>query len=882
MDIGIDLGTTFSVIAVVGRVELDPVYGKSIYLDNCDVSIIPTPFEEPTFPSVAMLASDPAQDLFGSAALGNVEDRPPITFSKRKIGTNEQLGTCDVPVLARDVAARFLRHLKKCAETALGQPVHRAVVTHPAYFDRVAVEETRQAAIEAGFDMSLPDQLVMEPVAAALAYTRADARDPLRLLTYDLGGGTFDVTVLERVGGVIDMRAFDGDALLGGYNFDRELVAWLRRQLGQRGIELPAIGDSEEDRLQQYRLFQFAEKLKKDLANQTTLDKPIDVRGRNLIQDVSGRDVMINERLSRAEFEAMIHPLLKRTTDATLRALQKAKLAPNDIDEVLLVGGSTRGPWVSDHLQGLFSNRAPLLFEPDLCIAAGAAIHATMVLPRRLEERGIEILVDVPSHSSEEVLQIGGSVRADGGLPDSTRTVRLLLSGAQPREMQVGEDGAFFFEDVELELDAPNLFCIAIGESESTDEVRHEFTVFQDQDIRDTSAVTTVLPQALSIDTQDGLVTLVAEGEMLPMRVDRTFRRLNDSPTMTLRLFQAGGCIGEVCIVDIPSDAGIDAPVDLVVEVTASGQIVGEARIWNAIRKEVLAQAPVEVQYQRQEVLSEDELRQTDRDLRQALANQLDEVRENEGDKAADAVAREAEALTELLDRLLAFEPFDRQEIQARLSELRAIAHPPRDTMRPTWKEFRAAWATRRTLLESTKAASHEVVECSSTDGQVNLDESMLAAARDRLSRVQNDLARSEELYNVAKDAHRRRDRRAWGQVNDAVQRLGAQLKDDQSSFEAPTPIIKMLGRREAVLALSRLYDAAAELEREERVADWESEIQSIHAKLVESLFGFAAIDDDLNDQQGRAAVQDILNHLVRPAGDSIQMLGSAGIRVET
>lgn len=882
MDIGIDLGTTFSVIAVVGRVELDPKYGESIYLDNCDVSIIPTPFKEPTFPSVAMLDSDPTQDLFGSEALGDVEERPPITFSKRKIGTNEKLGTGDAPVMAREVAARFLRHLKKCAETALGQPVHRAVVTHPAYFDRVAVEETRQAAIEAGFDMSLPDQLVMEPVAAALAYTRADARDPLRLLTYDLGGGTFDVTVLERVGGVIDMRAFDGDALLGGYNFDRELVAWLRRQLGQRGIELPPIGDSEEDRLQQYRLFQFAERLKVDLANQATLDKPIDVRGRNLIRDVSGRDVMINERVSRAEFEAMIHPLLKRTTDATLRALKKAGLHSEDIDEVLLVGGSTRGPWVSNHLQGLFDDRAPLLFEPDLCIAAGAAIHATMVLPRRLEERGVEVIVDVPDHTSDEVVQIGGTVRTDGPLPSSARTVRLLQSGAQIRETQIEEDGGFFFEDVELELEEPNVLCLAVGDSSAADEIRHEFTVCQDQTVSDTSAVTTVLPQALSIDTQDGLFTLVAEGEMLPARVDRTFRRLNEKPTMTLRLFQAGGCIGEVRIVDIPADAGIDAPVDLVVEVTASGQIVGHARIWNSTRKEVLAQARVEVQYQRQEVLLEDELRQTDRDLRQALAKQLDEVRENEGDEAADAVAREAEALTELLDRLLAFEPFDRQEIQARLAELRAIAHPPRDPMRPTWKEFRAAWAARRALLESTEAASREVVECSSTDGQVNLDVSMLAAARDRLSRVQKDLARSEELYNVAKDAHRRKDRRAWGQVNDAVERLGATLEDDQGRFDAPTPIIKMLGRREAVLALSRLYDQAAELEREERVADWESEIKSIHAKLVESLFGIAAIEDDLDDQQGRAAVQDILNRLVRPAEDSIQMLGSAGIRVET
>jgi molecular chaperone DnaK (HSP70) len=875
MDIGIDLGTTFSVIAVVGQVELDPEYGEPIYLKNCDVSIIPSPFGERTFPSVATLGSNPAEDLFGSDALGDVEERPPITFSKRKIGTNEHLGSDDAPVLAREVAARFLRHLKQCAESALGQAVRRAVVTHPAYFDRTAVEETRQAAVEAGFDMSHPDQLVMEPVAAALAYTRTDARDPLHLLTYDLGGGTFDVTVLERVSGVIDMLAFDGDALLGGYNFDRELVAWLRRQLGQRGIELSAVGDSEADRLLQHRLFRFAEQLKISLAKQTEMNKPIDVRARNLIRDVSGRDVMINERVSRADFEAIICPLLKRTTDAILRALKKAKIAPENIDEVLLVGGSSRGPWVSDHLQGVFGDRAPLLFEPDLCIAAGAALHAAMVLPQRLEERGIEVLVDVPDHTDSEVVQIGGTVRAEGPLPSSARTVRLLRAGVQVCETQVAENGGFFFEDVELDLDEANVFCLTVGELGATEVIRHEFTVCQDQRVSDTTAVTTVLPQTLSIDTQDGLIALVAEGEMLPARVDRTFRRLNNNPTMMLRLFQAGGCIGEVRIVNIPQDAGIDSPVDLVVEVTASGQIVGHARIWNTTRKEILAQAPVEIQYQCQEVLSEAELRQTDHDLRQTLAQYLDDVRQNEGDEAADVIVRDAEEVTNLIDGLFSFEPVDRQEIQARLAELRVIVQPPRDTMRPTWKAFRATWAARRASLESTAVASREVMDSSSQDGQIGLDESMIDAARDRLARVREDLVRSEELYEVAKDAHQRRDRRVWGQVNDAVQRIGAALEGDQHRFDAPTPIIKLMGNREVVLALSRLYDAAANLEREGRATDWEGEIRSIHGMLVEAIFAIEAIGDDLDDQQGRAAVQAILIKSLRPAEDSMQKLGT-------
>src|SRR5690349_9005571 len=131
MDIGIDLGTTFSVIAIEGRVELSRDYGQAIYLKQCNVSIIPSPFGEQTFPSVAILSRKSEADLFGSEALTNLDAQPPITFSERKIGTDQQLGAVESPMLAREVAARFLSYLKRCAETALGQPVRRAVVTHP-------------------------------------------------------------------------------------------------------------------------------------------------------------------------------------------------------------------------------------------------------------------------------------------------------------------------------------------------------------------------------------------------------------------------------------------------------------------------------------------------------------------------------------------------------------------------------------------------------------------------------------------------------------------------------------------------------------------------------------------------------------------------------
>jgi len=252
MDLGIDLGTTFSVLAVDGRVELAPDYpgGAGYYLENCDVTIIPSPVGEYTFPSVMIPdPENPAQWLFGVEAVQKADEGlAPVMFSKRRIGTTELIPVATDMVTAREVAARFLRYLKECAETALGRPVTRAVITHPAYFDRGAVEETRAAGQEAGFDMSLSQQMLMEPVAAALCYTRADTRDPLRILTYDLGGGTFDVTYLERRGGVIRVHSFDGNHLLGGYNFDLALVHSVLARLERSGRKIQLDENNPEDR----------------------------------------------------------------------------------------------------------------------------------------------------------------------------------------------------------------------------------------------------------------------------------------------------------------------------------------------------------------------------------------------------------------------------------------------------------------------------------------------------------------------------------------------------------------------------------------------------------------------------------------------------------
>jgi molecular chaperone DnaK (HSP70) len=399
MDIGIDLGTTFSVMAIEGQVDLASEYPSGVYIAECDVTIIPSPFGEITFPSVVIENPEsPGSLLFGSEALEAAdESNAPILFSKRRIGTSEVLRTGSMSLSARDVAEGYLVYLKTCAERALGRTVSRAIVTHPAYFGLAAIDETRDAARRAGFDMSQSDQMLMEPVAAALAYVRTDPRDPLNILSYDLGGGTFDVSVLQRSGGVIDMRAFDGDHLLGGYNFDRELVSWVRSQVESRGRRFDIEAGTDNGRAAIAGLLRAAENVKIALANAESDDRMVEFRVRGVVRDVAGRDIPINERLSRQQFVGLIKPHLDRTVERCVEALKKAKLRPADIDEVILVGGSSYAPWVKEVIAPVFPHLKPKLFSPDLCVAVGAAIHARNVLPRLVAGATASLRLDVPA-----------------------------------------------------------------------------------------------------------------------------------------------------------------------------------------------------------------------------------------------------------------------------------------------------------------------------------------------------------------------------------------------------------------------------------------------------------------------------------------------------
>ncbi|HEV7405320.1 MAG TPA: Hsp70 family protein [Chthoniobacteraceae bacterium] len=843
-DLGIDLGTTFSVLAVQGRVTLVAGWPAAIYLEDCDVTIIPSPEGEETFPSVVMEDPDePGALLFGRTALGRADESgAPVLFSKRKMGTSEPIPMPSRNWTAKEIAREFLAYLKRCAEQALGETVRRAVVTHPAYFDRAAVEETRAAAREAGFDMGLGEQMLMEPVAAALTYTRTDPRDPLRILTYDLGGGTFDVTYLERSEGVIHMRAFDGDHLLGGFNFDRALVHWVRQKLEGEGRRIVLDEENPEDRVRLIRLLRIAEEVKIKLARAKSDTDKVEFRAQKILVDADGQSVQVLERLTRPEFVELLRPYLERTIERSKNALAKAGADVSAVDEIVLVGGSTYGPWVAQFLAAAFPGVQPKLFHPDLCVGAGAAIHAGSVLPTMVPREDVHLLLEVPRISVLELINVGGVVQGAAGRPLSLR-LRLPtgeLRGPEPAD----QEGRFLFPDIVLEPEGASEFQLAVlGGADVL--LEHPFAVRYEPAHQDTSTVTTVLPRQLSILTFDGHVPLAAEGATLPARCVRVLRRENDNPSLTIKLFQERDHIGSVRIENIPAAAGRGSLVELEVEVTAENEIRGHAKIKADGR--IVATTKVSIAFSTPEAKPLQELEKTYTDLGARVA-QLD--------GAAPGHSALQRHLSHLAG-LFAQQPVERMEIQGALNELGHLLDPPKDEMMPTRVEFCESLAECRKALAALAEAGEAVA------GKKRMDP-------DRARRLGDGLA---QIETAGLAAHARRDRRLWARAHEDVMRIQGELTEVPSLDGVPTEILKLMGCMHLQKIEGQLREQEARLAGQGRADDWRRDVDRIYRGLGALTGTIQKIDAGLPGDQGLAQVRLALRAL-RPLEEDIRRLG--------
>ena len=346
--IGIDLGTTNSCVAV---------------LEGGEAKVIPNAEGNRTTPSVVAFKGD--DELVGETAkrqaVTNVKNT--ISSIKRKMGTNEKVEANGRMYTPEEISAKILSKLKKDAESYLGDKVTKAVITVPAYFNDAQRQATKNAGKIAGLDV---ERIINEPTAAALAYG-LDKQDVLQtILVYDLGGGTFDVSILELGDGVFEVKSTAGNNHLGGDDFDERVANYLVSEFKkEHGIDL------SKDAMAMQRVKDAAEKAKKDLSSMTTTQISLPF----ITQNENKEPLHMDITLSKAKFEDLNKDLFDSTLEPVRKALKDAGLTAKDINKVILVGGSSRIPYIQELVKKELGQEPNKSVNPDEVVAMGAAIQ---------------------------------------------------------------------------------------------------------------------------------------------------------------------------------------------------------------------------------------------------------------------------------------------------------------------------------------------------------------------------------------------------------------------------------------------------------------------------------------------------------------------------
>ncbi len=344
--IGIDLGTTNSCCAV---------------LEGGNATVIPNPEGNRTTPSVVAFKGD--EIIVGDAAKRQMVTNPNTIYSiKRLMGTDEKVKANGKEYTPQEISAMILSYIKDYAESYLGEKVTKAVITVPAYFNDAQRQATKDAGKIAGLEV---ERIINEPTAAALAYGSDKQDDMNTILVYDLGGGTFDVSILELGDGVYEVKSTSGNNRLGGDDFDNRISDYLVDLFKkENGIDL------SNDKMAMQRIKDASEKAKKDLSGVTStqISLPFISQGEN-------GPLHLETTLTRAKFEDLIRDLIESTLDPVRKALKDAKLTKNDIDKVIFVGGSTRIPMVTDLVKKELGKEPSKGVNPDEVVAMGAAIQ---------------------------------------------------------------------------------------------------------------------------------------------------------------------------------------------------------------------------------------------------------------------------------------------------------------------------------------------------------------------------------------------------------------------------------------------------------------------------------------------------------------------------
>ena len=348
--IGIDLGTTNSCVSV---------------MENGEAKVIANPEGLRTTPSVVAFKN--GEIIVGEAAKRQaVTNKETVMSIKRHMGTNYKEHVNGKDYTPQEISAMILQNLKATAESYLGESVNRAVITVPAYFNDAQRQATKDAGKIAGLEV---ERIINEPTAAALAFGVDKLDKEQKVLVYDLGGGTFDVSILDLADGMFEVLATAGDNHLGGDDFDQAIMNWIVAEFKkEQGVDLSA------DKMAMQRVKEAAEKAKKDVSGmmQTQISLPFISAG-------PAGPLHLELTLTRAKFDELTHDLVMRTEGPVRQALSDAGMSPSDIDQVLLVGGSTRIIAVQESVKRLLGKEPNKSVNPDEVVSMGAAIQGGVI-----------------------------------------------------------------------------------------------------------------------------------------------------------------------------------------------------------------------------------------------------------------------------------------------------------------------------------------------------------------------------------------------------------------------------------------------------------------------------------------------------------------------
>ena len=345
--IGIDLGTTNSCVSV---------------LEAGEAKVIPNPEGGRTTPSVVAFKGE--ERIVGDAAKRQaVTNKNTISSIKRLMGTDKKVEANDKKYSPEEISAMILSYMKDYAESYLGEKVTKAVITVPAYFNDAERQATKNAGKIAGLEV---ERIINEPTAAALAYGLDKQDKSQTILVYDLGGGTFDVSILELGDGVVEVKSTNGNNHLGGDDFDQKVIDYLVAEFKKdTGVDL------SKDTMAMQRLKEVAEKAKKDLSGVTSTQ----ISAPFITQGADGGPLHLDVTLTRAKFEDLVGDLVESTLTPVRNALKDAKMTKDDIDKVIFVGGSTRIPMVYDLIKKELGKEPSREVNPDEVVSMGAAIQ---------------------------------------------------------------------------------------------------------------------------------------------------------------------------------------------------------------------------------------------------------------------------------------------------------------------------------------------------------------------------------------------------------------------------------------------------------------------------------------------------------------------------